>query len=98
VWWGVTDTRTVGRNYAVVACLFLLIGFLLMLLIRWQLAYPGRVLPLWLTILLGDSNAPGGIMLPEFYSQLVAMHGMVMVFLAVRVSGAPGRGDLPPPE
>ena len=32
---------------------------------------------------LGESNAPGGIMLPEFYNQLVAMHGSVMVFLAV---------------
>ena len=32
---------------------------------------------------LGEANAPGGIMLPEFYNQLVAMHGSVMVFLAV---------------
>ena len=24
---------------------------------------------------LGEHNAPGGIMLPEFYNQLVAMHG-----------------------
>jgi hypothetical protein len=23
----------------------------------------------------GELNAPGGIMLPEFYNQLVAMHG-----------------------
>ena len=33
--------------------------------------------------LLGATNAPGGIMLPEFYNQLGAMHGTVMVFLAV---------------
>ena len=32
---------------------------------------------------LGELNAPGGIILPEFYNQLVAMHGTVMVFLAV---------------
>ena len=40
-------------------------------------------LPPWLANAVGSANAPGGIMLPEFYNQLVAMHGSVMVFLAV---------------
>ena len=31
----------------------------------------------------GDANAPNGYVLPEFYNQLVAMHGTVMIFLAV---------------
>jgi cytochrome c oxidase subunit 1 len=31
----------------------------------------------------GESNMPGGIMLPEFYNSLGAMHGTIMVFLAV---------------
>jgi hypothetical protein len=31
----------------------------------------------------GELNAPGGVILPEFYNQLVAMHGTIMVFLAV---------------
>src|SRR5687767_15344783 len=54
-----------------------------MMLMRWQLAWPGQPLPSWLAMWLGDANAPGNIMLPEFYNQLVAMHGTVMVFLAV---------------
>src|SRR5688572_7267990 len=54
-----------------------------MILMRWQLAWPGQPLPSWLAMWLGEANAPGGIMLPEFYNQLVAMHGSVMVFLAV---------------
>ena len=61
---------------------FLLVGFLLMFLMRWQLAWPGQPLPAWIGAALGATNAPGGIMLPEFYNQLVAMHGTVMVFLA----------------
>ena len=32
---------------------------------------------------LGESNAPDGVMLPEFYNQLGAMHGTIMVFLAI---------------
>ena len=78
-----TDHTTVGLRYAVTSSLFLAVGFVLMLLMRWQLAWPGQPLPAWLTPLLGDANAPGGIMLPEFYNQLVAMHGTVMIFLAV---------------
>ena len=78
-----TDHKTVGLQYGLTALFFLLVGFLLMILMRWQLAWPGQPLPAWLVPMLGDANAPGGIMLPEFYNQLVAMHGSVMVFLAV---------------
>ncbi|HLF19613.1 MAG TPA: cbb3-type cytochrome c oxidase subunit I [Bacteroidota bacterium] len=31
----------------------------------------------------GEERMPGGIMLPEFYNQLGAMHGTIMVFLGV---------------
>ncbi|MGE0459747.1 MAG: cbb3-type cytochrome c oxidase subunit I [Vicinamibacterales bacterium] len=89
-----TDHRTVGFQYAVTSLLFLLVGFLLMLLMRWQLAWPGQPLPAWLVPLLGDANAPGGIMLPEFYNQLVAMHGTVMIFLAVVPMAAGAFGTL----
>ncbi len=54
-----------------------------MILMRIQLAWPGQPLPAWIAPFLGEANAPGGIILPEFYNQLVAMHGSVMVFLAV---------------
>ncbi len=78
-----TDHKTVGLQYGLTALVFLLVGFLLMILMRWQLAWPGQPVPAWIAALLGDANAPGGVMLPEFYNQLVAMHGTVMVFLAV---------------
>jgi cytochrome c oxidase subunit 1 len=77
-----TDHKTIGLQYGVTAAVFLFAGFLLMLLFRWQLAWPGQPVPIvgaWL----GQENAPGGILLPEFYYQLVAMHGSVMIFLAV---------------
>ncbi len=76
------DHKVIGLQYAFTALFFLLFGFGLMILMRWQLAYPGKAIPI-LGGLLGDANAPGGIMLPEFYNQLGAMHGTIMVFLAV---------------
>lgn len=78
-----TDHKTVGLQYAFTASCFLLLGFLLMLLMRWQLAWPTSPLPPAFALAVGQDNAPGGYMLPEFYNQLVAMHGSVMIFLAV---------------
>ena len=76
------DHKIIGIQYALTSLLFLLFGFSLMLIMRWQLAYPGQPIPL-LGPLLGQDNAPGGILLPEFYNQLGAMHGTIMVFLAI---------------
>ncbi|MFQ5478806.1 MAG: cbb3-type cytochrome c oxidase subunit I [Candidatus Binatia bacterium] len=77
-----TDHKVIGIQYGVTALVFLLFGFCLMMLMRWQLAYPGEALPL-IGSLFGDDNMPGGVMLPEFYNQLGAMHGTIMVFLGV---------------
>ena len=77
-----TDHKVIGLQYALTSLVFLLLGFILILLIRWQLAYPGEPVPLigsWL----GEANAPGGVILPEFYNQLAGMHGTIMVFLGV---------------
>ena len=76
------DHKVVGLQYGVTSLLFLLLGFALILLIRWQLAHVGAAAP-WLARLIGQTNAPDGIMAPEFYNQLGAMHGTIMVFLAV---------------
>jgi len=76
------DHKVIGIQYGITALLFLLFGFTLMMIMRWQLAYPGQSIPL-IGGLLGDSRAPDGIMLPEFYNQLGAMHGTIMVFLGV---------------
>ncbi len=77
-----TDHKVIGIQYGLTALSFMLFGFCLMLMMRWQLAYPGSPIPL-IGGLLGDARAPGGAMLPEFYNQLGAMHGTIMVFLGI---------------
>lgn len=76
------DHKVIGIQYLITSLLFLFFGFSLMMLMRWQLAYPGQPIP-FIGGLLGEANAPGGIMLPEFYNQLGAMHGTIMVFLGI---------------
>src|SRR5258708_3671971 len=87
-----TDHKMIGIQYAVTGLLFLLFGFSLMMLMRWNLAFPGRPLPL-LGKLLGETRMPGGSMLPEFYNQLGAMHGTIMVFLGVVPLAVGGFGN-----
>ena len=77
-----TDHKVIGLQYGFTSLFFLLVGFSLVMLIRWQQAFPAQPIPLvggWL----GQANAPGGVLLPEFYNQLGAMHGTIMVFLGV---------------
>lgn len=77
-----TDHKVIGLQYGFTSLFFLFFGFCLVMLMRWQLAYPGEALP-FIGNLLGDENMPGGAMSPEFYNQLGAMHGTIMVFLGI---------------
>jgi len=77
-----TDHKVVGLQYACTSLAFLLLGFLLILIVRWHLAWPTRAIPLAASIF-GTTNTANGIIVPEFYTQLGAMHGTIMVFLAV---------------
>jgi cytochrome c oxidase subunit I len=87
-----TDHKVIGIQYGVTGLLFLLFGFALMMLMRWQLAYPGVPLPL-VGNLFGEARMPGGTMLPEFYNELGAMHGTIMVFLGVVPLAVGGFGN-----
>ena len=72
------DHKIIGLQYGVTSLLFLLFGFCLMMVMRWQLAYPEEAVP-YVGKLLGD----GGILLPEIYNSLGAMHGTIMIFLGI---------------
>jgi cytochrome c oxidase subunit 1 len=81
-----TDHKVIGIQYGITGLLFLLIGFSLMMLMRWQLAYPGQALPVigkWLPHIFGPGSMPDGKMTPDFYNSLGAMHGTIMIFLGV---------------
>ncbi len=85
-----TDHKVIGIQYGLTALLFLLFGFLLMLCMRWQIAHPGQTIPLVGHLLEGVlRNTDGttmmadGKMSPDVYNVFGAIHGTVMVFLAV---------------
>jgi cytochrome c oxidase subunit 1 len=85
-----TDHKMIGIQYGVMGLCFLFFGFCLMMMMRWQLAYPGQALPffgpLLARIIKNDGMNSGGVpgvMTPDFYNSLGAMHGTIMVFLGI---------------
>jgi cytochrome c oxidase subunit 1 len=87
-----TDHKVIGLQYAVTSLAFLLLGFLLILILRWHLAWPMLPIPVvgpWL----GATNTSQGIVLPDFYTALGGMHGTIMVFLAVVPLAVGGFGN-----
>ncbi|HUP25332.1 MAG TPA: cbb3-type cytochrome c oxidase subunit I [Thermoanaerobaculia bacterium] len=87
-----TDHKVIGVQYTITGLCFLFLGFSLMMLMRWQLAYPDQPIPL-IGKLLGQARAPGGIMTGDFYNELGAMHGTIMVFLGVVPLAVGGFGN-----
>jgi len=81
-----TDHKVIGIQYLLTGLVFLFLGFLMVILMRYQLAYPGTKIPVvgeWLSGIVGRAFMPGGVMAPDFYNSLGAMHGTVMIFLGV---------------
>jgi len=80
-----TDHKVIGLQYGLTALSFLLFGFFLMIMMRWQIAHPGQPVPLvgpLLSKVLG-TVAANGVMSPDLYNSFGAMHGTIMVFLAI---------------
>ncbi|KIE58071.1 cytochrome C oxidase subunit I [Methylacidiphilum kamchatkense Kam1] len=81
-----TDHKMIGYQYMVTSLFVALFAFFLMVLMRWQLSFPGKPIPIFgpiLEKLLGSSMAPGGVMTPQLYNSFGAMHGTMMIFMAL---------------
>lgn len=81
-----TDHKVIGIQYGISGLLFLLLGFGLMMCMRWQMAYPGKPIPLGVGALLEKlfgQVAAGGVMGGDLYNMFGAMHGTIMVFMGI---------------
>jgi len=80
-----TDHKVIAKQFMLASLFFLFVGGAFALFIRWQLAYPGQPIPVIGSILPTTwVTEPGsGIITPEFYAQLLTMHGSIMIFFVV---------------
>ncbi|HEU4400725.1 MAG TPA: cbb3-type cytochrome c oxidase subunit I [Candidatus Polarisedimenticolia bacterium] len=76
-----TDHKVIGIQFLFVSLFFMVVGGILALMVRWQLGYPDKAMPLG--TLLPENLAPEGHIGPEFYNALFTMHGSIMIFLVI---------------
>ena len=71
------DHKIIGIQYGITSLLFLFFGFTLMMIMRWQLAYPDTPIPIvgWMF--------ENKLLSPDMYNSFGAMHGTIMIFLGV---------------
>lgn len=80
-----TDHKVIAKQFLASSLFFLFIGGAFALFIRWQIAYPGVPIPV-IGHLLPDTwvtEAGSGVITPEFYAQLLTMHGSIMIFFVI---------------
>lgn len=86
-----SDHKVIGIQYGITSLVFLMLGFLLIMAMRWQIAKPGEPIPVMGAVLehvyahnnAGEPVFKDGVMSSDAYNQFGAMHGTIMVFLAI---------------
>src|SRR3989441_6006011 len=86
-----TDHKIIAIQYLITAMTMAVVGGILSMLMRYQLAWPSMLSPT-LGKLMPDAFA-GGVMKPEFYVSLVTMHGTIMVFFLFTAVPTGGFGN-----
>ncbi len=74
------DHKIIGLQFLFSTLMWFLVGGLLALGIRWQLAWPWQEMPIIGRMLF---SAEGGQISPEFYTTLFTMHATVMIFFVI---------------
>ncbi len=75
------DHKVIGKQYYALGLFSVLVGMVLSWIMRLHLVWPNFPIP-GLGIL-SSTGAPGGVVTPEYYLQLMTMHGTLMVFFVL---------------
>ncbi|WP_396192308.1 cbb3-type cytochrome c oxidase subunit I [Flavobacterium sp.] len=76
------DHKMIAKQYLITGIIMGLIGVVMSMLFRMQLAWPEESFKIF-SFFLGERMAPGGVMNNETYLALVTIHGTIMVFFVL---------------
>jgi cytochrome c oxidase subunit I len=76
------DHKMIAKQYLITGIIMGVIGIVMSLLFRMQLAWPEESFKIF-NVLLGDKFAPDGVMANDVYLALVTIHGTIMVFFVL---------------
>ncbi len=75
------DHKVIGKQYYGLALVAVFVGMVLSWIMRLHLGWTNLAIPG--LHLLSKNGAPGNLMTPEYYLQLMTMHGTIMVFFVL---------------
>ena len=75
------DHKVIGKQYYGLALVAVFVGMVLSWIMRLHLGWTNLAIPG--LHFLSKNGAPGNIMTPEYYLQLMTMHGTIMVFFVL---------------
>ncbi len=75
------DHKVIGKQYYALALVAVFVGMVLSWLMRLHLGWTNLAIPG--LHFLSKNGAPGDLMTPEYYLQLMTMHGTIMVFFVL---------------
>jgi cytochrome c oxidase subunit 1 len=84
-----TDHKTIGRQFLMLGLVMMILGGLLALAVRWQLAWPETPIP-GMSPFLPET---GGVLEPGQYNMAFTMHATIMVFFVIMPILAGGFGN-----
>jgi cytochrome c oxidase subunit 1 len=76
------DHKMIAKQFLITAITMALIGMMLSMFFRLQLAWPGEGFAI-LNFFLGDQWAPEGVLDPNMYMSMVTIHGTILVFFVL---------------
>src|SRR5713226_7681607 len=85
------DHKVIGKQYYFLALLAVVVGMVLSWLIRIRMVWPSARIPG--LDKLSPVGAPGGVMTPEYYLSLLALHGTLMIFFVLTTAPQGGFGN-----
>ena len=77
-----TDHKVIGIQFLFSGLIFFVLGGLLAMAVRWQLAWPWSPMPILSQLLWSDPSL-GYRMPPEYYNKLFTMHATIMIFFVI---------------
>jgi heme/copper-type cytochrome/quinol oxidase subunit 1 len=78
-----TDHKTIGIQFLMFGLLFFVVGGLLAMLVRWQLAWPDKAVPMMGEYMKNAGMWQDAKMPPDYYNSAFSMHATVMIFFVI---------------
>jgi cytochrome c oxidase subunit 1 len=76
-----TDHKMIGRQFLFLGLAMLVLGGLMAMMIRWELAWPESQVPF--TRWISEPTMYDGVIPPQTYNMLFTMHATIMIFFVV---------------